>query len=152
VLNWQVGGQRMTVAAQAGNAAIRTPYRSIRIDHRSIRRVIAQMFSWSRGRSEKTDSANEVDASFRDYLDGYFNSFDYYPVCTRQLFLPNDAYALWSDYMKVAEDFSQSTNRLVQSPRDHLVLEGLTDEEVKAKNDAATQEALEYLVSAFAKK
>jgi hypothetical protein len=100
-------------------------------------------------RESKQSNAGEPENAFEDYLDGYFNSFDFYPVCTRQLFQRNDAYALWQDFVKVKEDLLFATNQLVSDPVQHLRFEGLTNEEIRNQNDEATKKAVEILVKTY---
>jgi hypothetical protein len=77
---------------------------------------------------------------FSDYLDEYFNSFDYYPVCSRHLFQKNDAYALWLDFLLVAGDVGTSANRLYENPENYLNLEGWTKEDVKTRKEQIARE------------
>lgn len=102
-------------------------------------------------RETKESNASEPENAFEDYLDGYFNSFDFYPVCTRQLFQRNDAYALWQDFVKVKEDLLFATNQLVSDPVQHLRFEGLTNEKIRDQNDEATKKAVEILVKTYSR-
>ncbi len=103
-----------------------------------VRRVFTSIFSWSK--PVKTAAVRHAPREFHDYLDGYFNSFDFYPVCTRQAFVRNDAYALWLDFMKVAGDFSKASERLVNSPEQFLKLGAISGEKLeKLKRQAARQ-------------
>ena len=94
-------------------------------------------------------SAAEFEESLRDYLDGYFLASDFYPACTRHLFARNDAYALWNDFLKVAEDLSVATNSMVGSPERFMNLESLTSDELEARKRKAAIRAAEIITEQF---
>lgn len=77
---------------------------------------------------------------FSDYLDGYFNSFDFYPTCSRHLFQRNDAFALWQDFLLVAGDLATSADQLQANPENYLDLEGWTKEDVKTRKEEIARE------------
>jgi hypothetical protein len=64
---------------------------------------------------------DRLHAALRDYLDGYFLSLDFYPVCTRSIFARNDAFGLWSDFAKVWNDHSDTMGYMIDHP--HLAVE-----------------------------
>jgi hypothetical protein len=105
-------------------------------------RVISQivaMASWS-VRWHKDIAEKKGDEPFQRYLEGYFNSFDFYPVCARNLHARNDAYALWIDFLKVAQDLSSINNKMIESPDKFLALGGVsTDELENRKREAFTK-------------
>ena len=104
------------------------------------RRFLASIFHWSKPTG--LDPERDVENQFQDYLDGYFNSFDYYPVCTRHVFAKNDAYALWSDFMKIAADTSRSSEALVLSPERFLKLGAISSDELKKRKSKAAEESI----------
>ena len=93
-------------------------------------------------RSSTQRSAEEVARALRQYLDGYFLSFDYYPVCTHHIFARNDAFALWSDFLKVAEDLSSSAAKIIESPEEYMALGHLTGDELKQRKQQAASQSL----------
>jgi hypothetical protein len=90
----------------------------------------------------ETKESNTVDRenAFDDYLDSYFNSFDFYPVCSRQVFHRNDAFALWQDFLFVTSDLLISSDRLNSNPKNYLNLKGWTEEDVKARKEQIARE------------
>lgn len=84
--------------------------------------------------------ANEPENAFEDYLDSYFNSFDFYPVCSRQVFQRNDAFALWQDFLLVNADLLNSCDQLNSNPKSYLNLEGWTEEDVKTRKEQIARE------------
>jgi hypothetical protein len=81
-----------------------------------------------------------------DYLDGYFNSFDFYPVCERHLFVRNDAFALWTDFMRIYDDLSQSTADLINHTERFVDADLLGTDELKAYQREAAKRALQRLI------
>jgi len=104
------------------------------------------MFDWVKSNRRNSQNPDELESSFHDYLDGYFNSFDYYPVCTRHVFARNDAYALWIDFMKVAGDLSNATGEMITSPERFLALGSISGEELKKRKQQAAAKALERTI------
>jgi hypothetical protein len=103
---------------------------------RTLKQIFTLPMIWSR--PGKSEAPRDLGDRFHEFLDGYFNSFDYYPVCTRHVFARNDAYALWSDFLKVAGDVSQATEHLVISPERFLELGAISDDDLeKLKKQAA---------------
>ena len=41
------------------------------------------MISWAKPSRKDIERSGDLEKSFQDYLDGYFNAHDFYPVCTR---------------------------------------------------------------------
>jgi hypothetical protein len=91
-------------------------------------------------RENKESSAIEPENAFEDYLDSYFNSFDFYPVCSRQVFHRNDAFALWQDFLVVTNDLLTSSDRLNSNPKNYLSLVGWTEEDVKTRKEQIARE------------
>jgi hypothetical protein len=135
----------MTVAARTCTTAISSPYMDSWLDVKSINRVILAMSNWTKVFSKEHKSKDEVESSFNDYLDGYFNSFDFYPVCTRQVFARNDAYALWSDFMKVADDLSFSTENMITYPERFMALGKISGEELEKRKSKAAINGLKKI-------
>ena len=109
--------------------------------------LLSAMFSWPKFNREKPKNKEDLADSFRNYLDGYFNSFDYYPVCTRHLFARNDAYALWSDFMKVTDDLSIATGEMITSPERFLALGSISGEELEKRKQQAAQNGFEKAIA-----
>jgi hypothetical protein len=103
-------------------------------------RVLGAFLIWSK--PTKDDPARDLENRFKDYLDGYFHSFDYYPVCTRHVFARNDAFALWSDFMKIAGDVAQASEYLVVAPERYMELGAISDEELEKRKRRAAEAAL----------
>ena len=78
-------------------------------------------------------------AALRDYLDGYVQSFDFYPVCTRHVFARNDAYALVVDFETIAEDLSFANDMSVGYPEFDFTL-GRASYGTESRNKPATKE------------
>ena len=104
------------------------------------------MFSWSKSNRKKPENPEDLKKSFQDYLNGYFNSFDYYPACTRNLFAHNDAYALWSDFMKVADDFSMATDEMITNPEQYLAAGANSSDAYKKRKQEADQKAIQQAI------
>ena len=98
----------------------------------------------SRGKSQ-----DDITSAFRDYLDGYFNSFDYHPTCTRHIFSRNDAFALWSDFLKISDDLSFAAGSMISSPERFMNLESLASDELAARKRKAAARAAEILTEQF---
>lgn len=100
---------------------------------------LTSLFVFSK-RETKDTNAVEHENAFENYLDSYFNSFDYYPVCSRQVFQRNDAFALWQDFLLVTTDLMTSSDRLISNPKNYLNLEGWTEEDVKTRKEQIARE------------
>jgi hypothetical protein len=107
---------------------------------RAIERLFTLPLSWSR--PGKSETPRDLGDRFQDFLDGYFNSFDYYPACTRNVFARNDAYALWSDFLKIAGDVSQATEQLVISPERFMELGAISDDDLEKLKKQAAKEGI----------
>lgn len=94
---------------------------------------------------QPSGNPDDLYIALSQFLDGYFNSADHYPVCTRQLFTRNDAFALWSDFVKISEDFSGSTQNMIFSPERFLDLESLTSGEITTRKKSAAAGAVEKI-------
>ena len=94
-------------------------------------------------------SPEAISNALRDYLDGYFQSFDYYPVCTRHIYSRNDAYALWSDFLKVADDLSYSAGEMVSSPERFLNLGSFSGDELARRKQQAATRSVEHIIEQF---
>jgi hypothetical protein len=90
--------------------------------------------------SPPDENKQETSTVFSDYLDGYFNSFDFYPTCTRHVFQRNDAFALWQDFLLVADDLATSADRLQANPKSYFNLEGWSEEDVKTRKEQIARE------------
>ena len=99
--------------------------------------------------SPKEKSPDEFSSASRDYLDGYFLSLDYYPVCTRHIFSRNDAFALWSDFLKISDDLSFAAGSMISSPERFMNLESLASDELAARKRKAAARAAEILTEQF---
>jgi hypothetical protein len=93
----------------------------------------------------------DFDSKFRAYLDGYFLSFDFYPTCERHLFIRNDAYALWSDFMRVASEVSESSAKLISSPERFAELTYESNHDFQRARREATDRAIEKAVHSAGK-
>ena len=111
---------------------------------RAIERLFMLPLSWSR--PGKSETPRDVGDQFQDFLDGYFNSFDYYPACTRHVFARNDAYALWSDFLKIAGDVSQATEQLVMSPERFMELGAISDDDLEKLKKQAAKEGIRQAI------
>jgi hypothetical protein len=78
--------------------------------------------------------------AFSDYLDSYFNSFDFYPACSRHVFQRNDAFALWQDFLLVTGDLSTAADRMQANPEKFLNLKGWMEEDVKTRKEQIARE------------
>jgi hypothetical protein len=136
----------MLAAAEACRGAISYPYKQLRKENSFFSNIFAMVFNWVKSTRKNPQNPDELESSFQDYLDGYFNSFDYYPVCTRQIFARNDAYALWVDFMKVAGDLSNATGEMITSPERFLALGSISGEELKKRKQQAATKALERTI------
>ena len=114
-------------------------------ENRNLIAILMAMFSWSKDSPIKSNEV-ESENSFSDYLDGYFNSFDFYPVCTRHLYSQNDAYALWMDFVKVAEDHSTQTKKMLVSPEKFMSLGTMSGEELEIRKRKAATEAVKKAI------
>lgn len=77
---------------------------------------------------------NPSDA-FADYLDGYSEAFDFYPVCSRNVF-QRDIDALVDEFWQIARDFSASVgDAIVTSEKDWLASKP-ENKDVEAKGTA----------------
>jgi hypothetical protein len=116
--------------------------------------IVSILMSSSRDTAKLIESDSKRspwEEKLKDYLDGYFMSFDYYPICERHIFARNDAYALLTDFSRVAMDISNSTSKLVSSPESILGAEALESRDGKEIGREAARKALgEFLRSAFA--
>lgn len=95
------------------------------------------MYSWAdRWRREYVERDGE--SPFQSYLEGYFNSFDFYPTCERKLYESNDAYALWLDFLRVALDVEAANEQLKTSPESFLLaLKGAPRDEIESRKKEA---------------
>jgi len=84
--------------------------------------------------------------AWHDYLEGYFDSFDFYPVCRKRPYVQHDAYALWRDFLAVYKDVSSSTLDLVNSPERFVNVHEMTDDEIRRRQREATRKAIRKLV------
>jgi hypothetical protein len=100
---------------------------------------LTSLFVFSK-REPKQSNSNEPENAFEDYLDSYFNSFDFYPVCSRQVLHRNDAFALWQDFLLVTNDLMTASDRLISNPKNYLNLEGWTEEDVKTRKEQIARE------------
>ena len=86
------------------------------------------------------------DLSFREkfeaYLDGYTMSFDMYPVCQRQLFMQNDAHALFRDFMAAGEDMNRAAQKLLNAPHEEFADVGLGPDEIRRRRIEAAKRTL----------
>jgi hypothetical protein len=105
---------------------------------------IAAMVSWA-GRWRKEIAEKNGEEPFQRYLEGYFNSFDFYPVCTRSSHSRNDAYALWADFLKVAQDLSSINNKMIESPDKFLALGGVSADELENRKKEAIEKSFARL-------
>jgi hypothetical protein len=102
------------------------------------------MFNWAeRWRKDFADS--DAENPFESYLDGYFNSFDFYPVCTRKLHEKNDAYSLWVDFLKVAQDVGLANEGLKATPERFLAIGALTKDEIETRKKAIAEEIIRQI-------
>ena len=121
---------------------------ALRDDGRSLSRHIQDVLPFRKwlnfivlySESARVETGSYSARNFSDYLDGYFNSFDFYPTCTRHVFQRNDAFALWQDFLLVAGDLATSADRLQANPENYLNLEGWTKENVKARKEQIARE------------
>lgn len=95
--------------------------------------------------SPKEKSPDEFSSAFRDYLDGYFFSLDYYPVCTRHIFSRNDVFALWSDFLEISDDLSLATSSMISSPERFMNLESISSDDLESRKRKAATRAAEHL-------
>lgn len=102
------------------------------------------MFSWAE-RWRKDFSDSDGDNAFESYLDGYFNSFDFYPACTRKLHENSDAYALWVDFLKVAQDVESANISLMASPERFLAMGALSRDEIEIRKKIAQEQTTKRL-------
>jgi hypothetical protein len=86
------------------------------------------------------------DLSFREkfeaYLDGYTMTFDMYPVCQRQLFMRNDAYALMRDFMAVGEDMNRAAQKLLSAANEEFSNTGMGPDEIRRRRIEAAKRTL----------
>jgi hypothetical protein len=93
----------------------------------------------------------DFETKFRSYLDGYFLSFDFYPACERHLFIQNDAFALWSDFVRVASELSESTAKLISSPEKFAELTYQPNYDFERAKQEATRRAIERVIASVEK-
>lgn len=136
----------MLAAAGACHGTISYPHKQLRKENSFLLNIFSMVFDWVKSKRKKPQNPDELESSFHDYLDGYFNSFDYYPVCTRHLFARNDAYALWVDFMKVADDLSNATGEMITSPERFLALGSISGEELEKRKQQAATKGLERAI------
>lgn len=136
----------MLAAAGACHGTVSYPHKQLSKKSNFLFNLFSIMFSWPKSHRMKPERQEDLEDSFRDYLDGYFNSFDYYPVCTRHIFARNDAYALWSDFMKVADDLSHATGEMITSPERFLALGSISGEELEKRKQQAAQKGIEQAI------
>jgi hypothetical protein len=133
----------MFAIAETCRGNILYPYESGGKGGNFLLKIFDVMFSWTKSSRKELKRSGDVDKSFREYLDGYFNSYDFYPVCTRQVFARNDAYALWADFLKVADDLSYVTEEMIISPERFLGLESVDSEELSRRKKEAAQKGIQ---------
>jgi hypothetical protein len=85
------------------------------------------------------------------YLDGYMMSFDMYPVCQRQLFMRNDAYALWRDFMAIGEDMNKAAQKLLKAPDEEFAGAGMGPDDIRRRRIEAAKRTLAAIERARAK-
>ena len=136
----------MLTAASACHGTISYPHKQLRKENSFLLNIFSMVFDWVKSKRKNSQHPDELESSFHDYLDGYFNSFDYYPVCTRHVFARNDAYALWADFMKVAGDLSNATGEMITSPERFLALGSISGEELEKKKQQAATKGLERAI------
>lgn len=84
---------------------------------------------------------------FWHYLDGYVFGFDLYPVCERQLFVKNDAYAILQDFWAVGSALNDATQELIESP-EAVMREKTADDDIRRKKIKAAKSAIAAIRSA----
>jgi hypothetical protein len=136
----------MLAAAGACHGTISYPYKQLRKENNFLLNIFSMVFDWVKSNRKNEQHPDELENSFNDYLDGYFNSFDYYPVCTRHIFARNDAYALWTDFLKVAGDLSQASEVMISSPERFLALGSISGEELENRKREAAKKAIEQAI------
>ncbi len=136
----------MLAVAGTCHGTVSYPDKKLGKEDSFLRRALSAMLIWSKPIVTEPTRPADLENALRDYLDGYFNSFDYYPVCTRHVFLRNDAFALWSDFMKVADDLSHATEEMIISPERFLALGAMSGEELEKRKREAAEKGIKRAI------
>ncbi len=141
--------------------AISAPYayrRSLRpttrlVLGRKLRRFIVFMSKVKNDdKSSPAKDPSTWEERFRDYLDGYFLSFDFYPVCERHLFVKNDAYALLRDFWAIGVDLNKATKEFIASPEKVLAGSSVDADDLKRRKVQTAQKAIEAILNERSKR
>jgi hypothetical protein len=146
MITWHFGRAKMSTISETIRGTALHLDRSPVSARGSFRKLFASIFSLSK--PARHQPQRHLQRGFHDYLDGYFNSFDFYPVCTRQVFVRNDAFALWQDFMKVAGDFSRASEQLVISPEKYLKLGAISNEKLEKRKRQAAKSSIRRVIQA----
>jgi hypothetical protein len=93
----------------------------------------------------KTAQRSALPERLDDYLDGYFLSFDFYPVCERHLYAKNDAYALLQDFWAVGNDLNSAVQTLIRRPEVTLKDSVVDSDDVRRRKIEAAKKAIEAI-------
>ena len=136
----------MAVIAQTCSGRERSPYVLSENKHVGwMLKLAMDSLKAIKNLSPKEKSPDEFSSASRDYLDGYFLSLDYYPVCTRHIFSRNDAFALWSDFLKISDDLSLAASSMISTPERFMNLESSISDELESRKRKAAIRAAEHL-------